>query len=261
MNVIRFKGKIFVMVKLLFAKLRKFIDSSFPWLARCYRELRDRRIVSRRKFFRTTHGFEFIGVESMETSRDQSGESALVIKNLELADVFVDGGSNTGFFAMLAGQAEVHTLALEPQPHNFKLLIRNIERNRFKGIEARQIALGRNRSRMKLFGGGEGASLHRNWGGMKSTYHTEVDVESLDNLLADRFLTLKLFIKLDLEGHEYEALRGAARLLARSTSPVWLVEIGFKENFNDLINPDFSKIFDLFGPMVMLLKLQIFKSA
>ena len=29
-------------------------------------------------------------------------------------------------------------------------------------------------------------------------------------------------------------------------SPVWLVEIGFKENFNDLINPDFSKIFDLF---------------
>ena len=44
-------------------------------------------------------------------------------------------------------------------------------------------------------------------------------------------------------------------------SPVWLVEIGFKENFNDLINPDFSKIFDLFGPMVMLLKLQIFKSA
>ena len=81
---------------------------------------------------------------------------------------------------------------------------------------------------------------------MKSTYHTEVDVESLDNLLADRFLTFKLFIKLDLEGHEYEGLRGAARLLARSTSPVWLVEIGFKENFNDLINPDFSKIFDLF---------------
>ena len=69
---------------------------------------------------------------------------------------------------------------------------------------------------MKLFGGGEGASFQRNWGGMKNTYHAEVDVESLDNLLADRFLTLKLFIKLDLEGHEYEALRGAARLLARS---------------------------------------------
>jgi len=134
-------------------KVRAFIDSSLPWLARCCRELRDRRIVSRRKFFHTTHGFEFIGVESIETS----GESALVIKNLELADVFVDGESNTGFFAMLAGQAEVHTLALEPQPHNFKLLIRNIGRNCFKGIEARQIALGQNRSRMKLFGGCEGA--------------------------------------------------------------------------------------------------------
>jgi len=81
---------------------------------------------------------------------------------------------------------------------------------------------------------------------MKSTYHTEVDVESRYKLLADRFLTLKLFIKLDIEGHEYEALRGVARLLARSTSLVWLVEIGFKENFNDLVNPDFSKIFDLF---------------
>jgi hypothetical protein len=99
------------MFKLVFAKVRTFIDSSLPWLAQCYRELRDRWIVGRRKFFRTTHGFEFIGVESMETSRDQSGESALVIKNLELADVFVDGGSNTGFFAMLAGQAGVHTLA------------------------------------------------------------------------------------------------------------------------------------------------------
>jgi FkbM family methyltransferase len=182
----------------------------------------------------------------MEASRDQSGETELVIESLRTADVFVDGGSNTGFFSMLAGQEGVACIAFEPQPLNFNLLLRNIERNGFKDIDAYKIALGRNRTRLQLWGGGEGASLESNWGGMKSTYSVEVEVDSLDNLIADRFLIEELFIKIDVEGHEYEALRGAGRLLSRSPSPVWLIEIGFKENFSGGINPDFLKIFELF---------------
>ena len=169
--------------------LRSFVDRRLPWLARTYRKLRDRWIASRLRFIRTAHGFEFIGDAGMEDSRADEGETALVRESLLTAEVFIDGGANTGFFSMLAGKVGVRTFAFEPNTLNFDLLRRNIARNGFEKIEARQMALGRGPARLQLYGGGQGSSLEPNWGGISSTYSTEVEVESLDNLLADRFST------------------------------------------------------------------------
>ena len=225
---------------------RNFVDKHVPWLARNYRRLRDWAASSQRKFMRTSLGFYFIGAESMETSRSAAGETEIVISRLREADVFIDGGANTGFFSMLACQQNVRTLAYEPNSANFSLLLRNIEKNAFKNIVASQIALGSGPAIMKLYGGGQGASLRPNWGGMASTYSTEVKVDSLDNLIAKRFPKERLFIKIDVEGHELEVLKGAAVLLSRTPRPVWLVEHGFTENFSGSINPNFAQLFQLF---------------
>jgi hypothetical protein len=48
---------------------------------------------------------------------------------------------------------------------------------------------------------------------------------TLDNLLQSQFDGKRLLIKMDLEGHEWAALRGSSRTLARTPRPVWMVEI------------------------------------
>jgi hypothetical protein len=71
-------------------------------------------------------------------------------------------------------------------------------------------------------------------------------VNTIDNLLSHRFPGKRLLIKLDVEGNEYEVLKGATRLLDREPAPTWLVEHGFKENFAGNVNPRFRAVFDLF---------------
>lgn len=97
-----------------------------------------------------------------------------------------------------------------------------------------------------LFGGGQGASLLRGWGQIRSNYTTPTAINTLDNILAGRFEGELLIIKIDTEGNEYQVLRGAQKILLRRPSPVWLVEIGLRENFGEIINPNFNATFDLF---------------
>src|SRR5262249_26667264 len=155
-------------------------------------------------------------------------------------DVFVDVGANCGIFSLLAGKAGIPTIAFEPNLDNFNLLLTNLHHNGCVGVESFPIALSKTPGVLPLFGGGEGASLERNWGGMASTYSRMVAVNTLNNLVAARFSRERLLIKIDVEGHEFDVLAGAAALLARSPAPRWLLEHGFTENFAGKINPHFQ---------------------
>ena len=100
--------------------------------------------------------------------------------------------------------------------------------------------------RAALYGGGEGASLLRNWGGMTNTYAQEVDVDTLDNLFASRSGLREILIKIDVEGHEPAVLSGARGLLTREKAPTWIIEHSFRENQDGGVNPRFLDLFELF---------------
>lgn len=146
-------------------------------------------------------------------------------------------------FSCYAHSKGTPVLAVEPQPRNVQLLLRNLRINKFD-VEVLPIALADKVGVLPLYGGGQGASLSRGWGGMKATYSTLVPVSTLDSILAGRFDGLPLLVKIDVEGHEKQVLLGAAKTLARPNVS-WLIEHGLTENFAD-INPNFRALFEIF---------------
>lgn len=49
---------------------------------------------------------------------------------------------------------------------------------------------------------------------------------------------------MDIEGFEYEALKGATEILSAENKPYWIVEVWPKDE-NGAVNPNFAKVFSL----------------
>ena len=194
----------------------------------------------------TALGFAFIGPDGMPESRTVSGEVAMLRELLRGRDLFVDVGANCGLYSLIACHAGVPVLAIEPNDLNFRRLQENLVHNRYEKAEALNVALGEVKGKCLLYGGGEGASLLKNWGGMASTYAREVEVETLEGLLRSRPSTERILIKIDVEGHEPAVLSGARGLLMREKAPTWIIEHSFRENQDGVVNPRFLDLFELF---------------
>ena len=130
-------------------------------------------------------------------------DMALIAHLLRPGDVFVDGGANVGSYTVLAGAvagATVH--AFEPAAETVPKLRANIDAN---GLDAQihQVALGAAAGKARFTRGQD--SINR----LEDTGEVEVDVAPLD-----QFSLSPTAIKLDLEGGELDALRGASATLA-----------------------------------------------
>lgn len=144
---------------------------------------------------------------------------------LEPGDVFIDGGANIGLFTVLAAASvgrHGRVIACEPSPATMALLRANVELNGFDWVQAREVALAEapGRLRMQVFDPGSGfSSFAPATGGSE----VEVEVTTLDELAGAVLEQVKL-VKLDVEGAELRALRGAARLLD-GPRPDFIIEL------------------------------------
>ena len=93
---------------------------------------------------------------------------------------------------------------------------------------------------------GPSASLVSGWAGYSNRFRREIPVNTLDTLLADRFSVKKLFIKIDVEGAEYNVLLGALKTLCISPRPTWFIEICLDEFHPGGFNKDYEATFNLF---------------
>jgi FkbM family methyltransferase len=194
----------------------------------------------------TPYGFTLRGNQQMQEGIFEPEESALIIKYLEKASVFIDIGANIGFYVCLARSLKKYPIAIEPLPQNLDLLYANLNANCWQDVEVFPLGMAARPGIVGLFGGGTGASMVEGWGINSRVLQQTIPTSTLDIILGERFYGEKLLIKVDVEGAEYEVLQGAAKTLARSVSPIWIVEICFNENFPRGINPHFEAIFRLF---------------
>jgi FkbM family methyltransferase len=143
------------------------------------------------------------------------------------ADVVIDGGANIGLFTVLAASrvgAGGHVIACEPSPATMTLLRTNVARNAFGHVSLREVALAEAPGRLELevFDPGSGYSSFAPAASGSGT-RVEVEVTTLDAVAGEALERVKL-VKLDVEGAELRALRGASELIARAR-PDFIVEL------------------------------------
>lgn len=125
----------------------------------------------------------------------------------------IDCGANFGYWSVLISSAPYGShkaIAIEPSSQNFAKLRNNAEINSNR-FEIMKCAIGAARGTARLSGTKhEAFSIADNTGGGE-----DVLVVSLDNLLDDGKISPdgKYLIKLDVEGVEIDAIKGAKRLL------------------------------------------------
>lgn len=143
-------------------------------------------------------------------------------ENLRENDVAVDVGANVGVLTFLAASIVGRTgrvIAVEPNPDNLQLLYRGIVLNGFSNVEVLPYAASNTRTVFSLTGGTSNTHLI----GARKPEELGYFVQSivLDDALAN--LSRLDFVKMDIEGHEPQALDGLSGLIGRHR-PVLLVE-------------------------------------
>jgi FkbM family methyltransferase len=202
--------------------------------------------------FDTPFGFKlvarnYIANRMMMNGTFETEEVELIKKNLADADVFVDVGANIGLYTCIARSLGKYVVAIEPQPQNLCCLYANLNNNNWQNTEVFPLGLSNKPDLLMLYGAsGPSASLVSGWAGYSNRFKRVIPVNTLDTLLGDRFLDKKLFIKIDVEGAEYDVLRGALKTICISPRPTWFIEICLNEFHPGEINPNYESTFDLF---------------
>jgi FkbM family methyltransferase len=227
-------------------RAKRALAGAFPNAAQVYRELRVRRRCHPRHLVPTPHGFQLAGNEIMAAPGFERAEVEFVLRALGRARVFVDVGANIGFYACLARQHGARVVAVEPSRENLECLLFNLHANAWGDVEVLPVGLADRIGTLALHGAGTGASLLPGWAGEAGGAGRLIPVSTLDTVLGERFAGDRLLVKIVVEGAELGVVRGAARLLARRPSPLWLVEICLTEHHPRGLNPEFEAVFQTF---------------
>jgi FkbM family methyltransferase len=176
--------------------------------------------------FDTQYGFQILLPASYRAMMDMALGGVLFHTTLvEVAreairpgDIVIDGGSNVGFFALLAAtrlQGKGCVFAFEPDEESFSLVQENIRLNGFGDvIRAQRLALTDKEGTFDFAVNSEEPMLSSLVSGnSRSARLTRVSGVCLDNFLAASGLDRADIIKLDLEGAEPMALEGARTVL------------------------------------------------
>lgn len=135
---------------------------------------------------------------------------AILARHLGPGAVFVDVGANVGVMAFQAARLVGETgrvIAFEPDPANAALFLQGVVANRFDQVLLLPLALSDRRAVFALQGGSNAYLV--------AAGATDVMAQAVpgDEILGGE--PRIDMIKLDIEGHEPQALRGLARTLAR----------------------------------------------
>lgn len=189
----------------------------------------------------------YLGNNWMAEGKFEVEEVKISQRVLKEVDVFIDVGANIGYYTCLAGVDKVPVLAFEPYPRNLWNLYESIRINEQQGVEVFPIALGAEPGIVDIFGAtGPSASLLKNWAGYSPSHRHTISVNTMDAVIGHRVPGKRAFVKIDVEGFEYQVLLGAKQIINASPKPIWLIEVCLSDYHPDGGNKHYADTFNLF---------------
>lgn len=163
----------------------------------------------------------------------------LKILNDNKEDIFIDIGSNIGYYCLLCNKSAKDIHAFEPLEQNYDILNKNLKINNIDNVILNKKIISPTKNKMSF------------------SYGTSRICEKgniyVDNIILDEYYLnnnikkIKL-IKIDVEGHEIEVLKTMNNILSNKISQYIFIEVT-NHTFNNVINimkdNNYKNIYDL----------------
>lgn len=170
---------------------------------------------------------EVIGQNLAIRGEFETAELAACSRLARPGSVAVDVGANVGIFALTLAQAvgaHGRVFALEPLAYNHRRLVENIERNRYRHVEALLAAAGAEPGFVEIQSAGDPAYVSVKGHTVGATGGANrVPVRTLDETWEAAGRPAVSFVKIDVEGAEPAVIAGAGEMIA-NCRPHLLVE-------------------------------------
>ena len=149
-------------------------------------------------------------------------------------DTVIDIGANIGVYTKMLSELvgpDGYVYSIEPFPSTFEILCYIVRKSRLDNVEPINVAISDSEAvvTMAIPYDSSGAETHYRASIVKDstekgkTKATNVPATTIDSRFLSASGTIS-FIKCDVEGHELECIKGAAKFLAQS-KPAWLIEV------------------------------------
>jgi FkbM family methyltransferase len=174
-----------------------------------------------------------INMRIVETAFSESklgGEKPVLdflIKNIKEGDMVFDVGANVGvhtiLMAKLAGK-KGKVVSFEPETETFVTLEKNISINKLNNVIPFPVALSDSRSEKNIYftGNTGGFTLRNNSGSLKGS---GIRLVPGDELIKEKKLPIPKIVKIDVEGFEYEVIKGLADTLQNQKCRIVICEL------------------------------------
>ena len=150
-------------------------------------------------------------------------------------DIVVDIGAHIGLYTIISSKrvgTNGKVIAIEADPGNFEMLNRNIKLNQLTNVIALNYAVYSKETKIKLYlpSGESGFTKYNtivsDWANNEDKF-VEVNANTLDYLLQLNQIREEEvnWIKIDVEGAEFEVLKGATNVLSKSKDIALLMEL------------------------------------
>lgn len=173
-----------------------------------------------------------------------------VLSSLRAGDVFLDVGSNLGLFSIFAAKVvgpKGTVVAFEPETIAHGRLAENVRLNGFQNVKLFKMALSDERGKKRLILGDPEAvsqSAHLAEGDGPSEI---VETADYDGLIEKHSLPIPCVVKMDIEGHEFAALRGMRGTLSNQLCIALFCEVHPQDLPNGLRVQDVIALIESFG--------------
>ena len=161
-------------------------------------------------------------------------------------DIVVDIGAHMGRYTIISSKrvgTNGKVIAIEAHPGNFEMLNRNIKLNQLTNVIPLNYAVYSKETKIKLYIPGEESgytvynTIMSNRAGTEDKF-VEVNANTLDYLLQLNQIREEEvnWVKIDVEGAEFEVLKGATNVLSKSKDIALLIEVHGSDNYKPILN-------------------------